>query len=366
MSGGVDSSLTAALLHERGYHLIGATMILWKPASAHGPNESVGAAERVCQYLGIPHHVFNFEHAFRHHVVEYFINEYQHGATPNPCLACNRQVKFGLLRECASDLGCDYLATGHYARIVSPPPAESAFPGTHALVRGVDSARDQSYVLYMLQQPQLARTLLPLGNMTKASVRAQAMQRGLSTAHQPESQDICFIPDNNYRRFLQEHAPQSFTPGPILDQDDNEIGRHQGLPCYTIGQRKGLGLNHPHALFVIAIDPQRNALIVGPAEATLSQHFVINQVSMVSGQWPQAPFACQVQVRAHAQPAPALATPLDNQQLRIRFQHPQRAITPGQAAVLYQGDIVLGGGRIARAAPSTSVAPSEHEKREPL
>ncbi len=354
MSGGVDSSLAAALLVEQGYDVAGGTMLLGTEPDAQHETQAVTQAQRVCEQLGIPHHVFDLRQPFRTHIINYFIQEYAQGDTPNPCVACNRDIKFGFLLHCANDVGCDGLATGHYARVVSPPPVrpvalpDGSAPPAYALLRGADNQRDQSYVLAMLQQHTLAHVLLPLGAMHKADVREAAQQRGLASADRAESQDICFIPDKHYRRFLSQEAPHIFTPGPIYHQDGREMGQHQGLPCYTVGQRKGLGLHYHEPLFVIAIDPARNALIVGPEEATYGQELLIECASFVSSRWPDAPFDCHVQVRAHAAPLPATADPRPGQRLHIHLHTPQNAITPGQAAVLYQGDMVLGGGRIAR------------------
>lgn len=366
MSGGVDSSLVTALLHEQGHEVTGVTMHLWEGddegmyESQCCSQEMVAGARRVCAQLGVPYYVFNYQREFRRHVIQYFLDEYAHGYTPNPCLACNRDLKFRFLLERAQVLGFDYLATGHYARIhsVQGPGQDDASDSLHnppskssnhyELLRSADRAKDQSYVLYMLQQGELARLQFPLGGMTKAEVRALARERTLATADRPESQDICFIPDNDYRRFLREAVPESITPGPIIHEDGHVIGEHKGLPLYTVGQRKGLGLTSSQPLFVTALDTERNALIVGPVEATLRRTFVAERASFVRGQWPTAAFTCQVQVRAHAAPMEASILPLEQRRLQITFSQPQRAITPGQAAVLYDGDKVLGGGRIAR------------------
>jgi tRNA-uridine 2-sulfurtransferase len=347
MSGGVDSSLVTALLHEQGHAVTGVTMHLWEGddegiyESQCCSQEMVAGARRVCAQFGVPYYVFNYQREFRRHVIEYFLNEYAHGYTPNPCLACNRDLKFRFLLERAQALGFDYLATGHYAQIQKPDGQP------YELWRGVDHAKDQSYVLYMLQQHELARLQFPLGGMSKAEVRALARERLLATADRPESQDICFIPDNDYRRFLREEAPESMLPGPIIDHDGQVIGQHEGLPYYTVGQRKGLGVTSPQPLFVTELDTERNALIVGPAEAATRHIFTIEQAKFVNGTWPDAPFTCQVQIRAHATPVEATITPYDEQRLQVRFSKPQRAITPGQAGVLYDGNRLLGGGRIA-------------------
>ena len=356
MSGGVDSSLTAALLHEAGHDVTGVTMHLWEGdderlyESQCCSQEMTEGARRVCAQLGVPYYVFNYQREFRRNVIEYFMNEYAHGYTPNPCLACNRDLKFRFLLERAQALGFDYLATGHYTRIQPRPADQQLAHGSapdYLLLRAVDHAKDQSYVLYMLQQPELKRLLFPLGGYTKPEVRAMAVERGLATADRPESQDICFIPDNDYRRFLREEQPESIRPGPIVDQQGREIGRHQGLPLYTIGQRKGLGLAVGQPLYVTHLDTARNALIVGPLEALERRMLRATHVRFVDGGWPAAPFDCQAQIRAHAAPIAAHVIPEAPGSMHVTFARPQRAVTPGQAVVLYDGDVVLGGGRIA-------------------
>lgn len=345
MSGGVDSSLAAALLVEQGYRVTGVTLHLWAgeedfcpvPASCCSL-EAVEGARRVCGQLGIPHYVFDFREQFQRLVVEEFIREYGRGRTPNPCLACNRWIKFRLLLEQARRLGFSYLATGHYARI------RRSEEGYH-LYRGRDRRKDQSYVLYMLGQDELSHLLFPLGELTKAEVRREAVRRGLATAGRPESQEICFIPDGDYRRFLSARLPAR--PGPILDLSGRVLGTHRGLAYYTIGQRKGLGLSgQPYPLFVIALRPEENALVVGPEEALLSPALEAGDVSFVSGRWPEEPLRVEAKVRYRTPEAPARLFPLEGDRVRVEFDTPQRAITPGQAVVFYQGEEVLGGGII--------------------
>jgi tRNA-specific 2-thiouridylase len=353
MSGGVDSSLVAVLLHEQGHEVTGVTLHLWDgdddemKESQCCSQDMVMGARRVCARLGVPYYVFNYQREFRRHVIQYFIDEYAQGFTPNPCLVCNRDIKFGILQERARALGFDYIATGHYARIVTDEGAPQSGP-RYALLRGTDTAKDQSYVLYMLQQHDLARILFPLGGLSKPQVREMAQERGLITANRPESQDICFVPDNDYRRFLRDEAPESFEPGPIIDHEGREIGRHEGLPQYTVGQRRGLGVTAPQPMFVTSLDTARNALIVGPAEMALQRTCTVEEAVFIDGQWPTEPFMCEVQVRIHSRTAGARVVPRDGQRLYIEFDEPQRAITPGQAAVVYAGERVLGGGRIAR------------------
>lgn len=348
MSGGVDSSLVAALLHEQGYDVVGITMRLLG-TGCYNSDDAITAAQKVCHQMGIAHHVLDCQAAFAHHVIEYFIQEYAQGATPNPCIACNRTIKFDLLWNARHQVDCAMMATGHYVQIASHTGAEGTT--RYDLCRGKDNSRDQSYVLYMLQQHQLAHLCFPLGAMNKIAVREQATKRGLATAHRSESQDICFIPDKDYRRFLSENAPDMFIPGPIINQQGQEIGQHKGLPHYTVGQRKGLGIASTEPLFVTALDAERNALVVGTAQDARWIGCLVAGASFVNGQQPNEAFDCLVQVRAHATPAAANATPIADGEIRITFAEPQPAITPGQAAVMYDADRVIGGGRIVKSEP---------------
>lgn len=350
MSGGVDSSLVAALLHEQGHDVTGVTMHLWEgDDEGIGPSqccslEMTADARRVCNHIGVPYYIFNYQREFRRSVIQYFMQEYAHGYTPNPCLACNRDLKFRFLLERSQALGFDYLATGHYARITS---SEVEGKPMFSLARSADLAKDQSYVLYMLQQNELARILFPLGDYTKSQVRELSRERKLVTANRPESQDICFIPDNDYRRFLREEVPESIRPGPIVHSDTGVLlGQHQGLPLYTVGQRRGLGVTSAQPLYVTELDVDSNTLIVGPSEAALRRSLVAESVSFIDGHWPTEPFTCLAQVRSHATAVPATVTPEGLGRLCIDFERPQRALTPGQAVVMYDGETVLGGGRI--------------------
>jgi tRNA-uridine 2-sulfurtransferase len=367
MSGGVDSSLAAALLHDAGHDVTGITMDLWDgdderlKESLCCSQEMTESARRVCAQLGISYYVFNYRREFRKFVIEYFLREYTCGYTPNPCLECNREVKFRALMARAQSLGFDYVATGHYARIrrneerrsmndehIPPVPSSSI---THRspfeLLRAIDPDKDQSYMLHMLQQADLARLLFPIGAYSKGEVRTAAAQRGLSSADRPESQDICFVPGGDYRNLLIEERPDSLRPGPIVDTQGRELGQHQGLPLYTIGQRKGLGVVTGEPLYVTGLDAARNALVVGPREALDRHTLHATAVTFVSGHWPAAPFSCQVQIRSHAEPVAAHVTPEGPGRIHVVFVHPQRAVTPGQAVVMYDGDVVLGGGRIS-------------------
>jgi len=366
MSGGVDSSLTAALLHEAGHDVTGVTMHLWEGdderlmESQCCSIEMTGGARRVCAQLGIPYYVWNYQREFRRHVIDYFINEYTVGATPNPCLACNRDLKFRYLLERAQLLGFDYLASGHYVQTdwctaeglwqpVTPATLDAQLAATdvrYHMRRSVELRKDQSYVLYMLQQDELSRLIFPLGGYSKAEVRAMAAERKLATAHKPESMDICFIPDNDYHRFMREERPDALKPGPIVDRQGTVLGQHQGLPLYTVGQRRGLGVMGSTPLYVIEVDAARNMLVVGTKDELDRLALIAEGFSFVAGSWPTEAFRCEAQIRSHAQAVPAIAEPLELGRIHVRFDVPQRAVTPGQALVLYNGDVVLGGGRI--------------------
>jgi tRNA-specific 2-thiouridylase len=359
MSGGVDSSLAAALLHEQGHDVTGVTMHLWEDdddrlaESLCCSQEMTASARRVCAQLGIPYYVFNYQREFRKHVIEYFLSEYAHGLTPNPCMECNRAIKFGALLARARQLGYDYVATGHYARVRANAQGGAALnsfstqPSAFSLLRSVDRDKDQSYMLYMLGQEDLARLVFPIGEYSKAEVRALAAERGLASADRPDSQDICFVPGGDYRNLLREEQPGCLVPGPIVDQQGREVGRHEGLPLYTIGQRRGLGLAGGAPLYVTHLDVARNALVVGPREALERRTLTAVKISFVSGTPPQEPVECHAQIRAHADPAPARLTVTGEGRASVEFVAPQRAVTPGQAIVFYDGDAVLGGGRIS-------------------
>jgi len=351
MSGGVDSSVAAALLVEQGYDVIGITMHLWSENSqaARSPNRSYLQSEtedarRVSHSLGIPFYVLDYAAPFRERVVEYFLAEYTRGRTPNPCLACNRYIKFGLLLEQALTLEADYLATGHYARVRS-------VEGEYQLWRGVDRGKDQSYFLYMLGQEQLRQVLLPLGDYTKEQVRGMARERNLPVRDKAESQDLCFIADKDYHRFLSQRVPEAVVPGPIVDTSGNVLGEHHGLPFYTIGQRKGLGISSPAPLYVLHLDVGRNALVVGTSKELGRRSLVAGNVTFVSGRYPvaasQAALRVSAKIRYRSRMRRATVTPLPDGQVEVVFDRPLRDITPGQAVVFYRGEVLLGGGIIA-------------------
>ncbi len=345
MSGGVDSSTAAVLLHEQGYEVEGLMMRLW--AEEGGPSnrccspEAIEGARQVCQMLGVPFQVLDFEAEFKRHVVDYFIAEYGRGRTPNPCLACNRHIKFDLLLRKALASGANYLATGHYARV-------RRVNGQYQLLKGVDASKDQSYVLYMLGQDELAHLLLPLGGYTKEEVRAMAQARELPVAEREESQEICFTM-GDYRPFLRRQQGLVFQPGPIMDIEGKVIGQHKGLPAYTIGQREGLGIAAPQPLYVLEIDTDRNSLVVGPRRYLARQELTAKEVNFVSGKPPLEPVEITAKIRYRAPEVEATLTYGGRDEVGVRFVKPQPAITPGQGVVFYQGEIVIGGGIIEEA-----------------
>jgi tRNA-uridine 2-sulfurtransferase len=349
MSGGVDSSVAAALLVEQGYEVIGVMMRLWAESApgVSGSNkccslEAVSDARTVAERLAIPFYVINVEQPFKANVVDFFIQEYASGRTPNPCLACNRHIRFGYLLNYARQLGARYLATGHYAQV------RQDAVGAYQLWRGADRAKDQSYVLHVMGQDELRQTLFPVGSYHKPQVRALAAERGLPTASRAESQDLCFVADGDYRRFLQEWAAEAVQPGPILDRAGRQLGSHRGLPFYTIGQRSGLGIAAPQPLYVLDLDRERNALIVGPAHELGNNSLLADRAGWIAGRPPGDAFEAGVQIRYHATPALATVIPLDSRQVEVHFKQPVRDISPGQGAVFYDGDMCLGGALIVR------------------
>ena len=341
MSGGVDSSVAAALLVEQGFDVTGVMLHLWaEEENRCCAPQAVEDARQVAERLGIGFVLIDYEAEFKACVVDYFVAEYSRGRTPNPCLACNRKIRFGRLLRHVQALGAEAMATGHYARIAE-------VNGAYQLQKGADPQKDQSYVLYMLGQEELQRLIFPVGSYTKAQVREMARERGLPMADKDESMEICFVTDDDYRRFLREHAPQSMQPGPILNRVGQEIGRHKGLPCYTVGQRRGLGIAAPEALYVLQLDVARNALVVGTAQELGQRTLVADDVTYVSGKPPAGPVRVQAKIRYRAVLADATWTPLGGKQARVEFDEPLRDITPGQAVVAYHGDLVLGGGIIS-------------------
>ncbi len=354
MSGGVDSAVAALLLKEKGYEPVGVTMRLWVDPRAEQEArdtdqgccslEAVQEARAVARDLGIPHYVLNMQDIFYEKVVCYFTREYLQGRTPNPCVACNRTIKFSRLFQKARELGMDYLATGHYAR-VDYDQAEKRY----RLLRGVDPQKDQSYTLYMLGQQQLQRIMFPLGNLTKKEVRDLAWGKGLRVADKQESQEICFLPDDDYRGFLERTCPEEIKSGAIVSVDGEILGRHAGIPYYTVGQRKGLGLTSTEPLYVIEVNSEENTIVVGPEDKTYSRGLWVKDLYFVSDTAPREAEAVETKIRYRSPLVPATLHPPDNRVALVTFAQAQKAVAPGQSAVFYRDEEVLGGGIIASA-----------------
>jgi tRNA-specific 2-thiouridylase len=345
MSGGVDSSVAAARLLEAGYNVVGVMMRLWAEASAGGSRENrcctleaTDDARRIAAQLGFPFHLIDVEQLFKQKVVDSFIAGYAGGVTPNPCLACNRYIRFDHLLGYALALGADYLATGHFARV-------RATAAGFQLLRGVDVRKDQSYVLSVVGQKELRHLTFPVGDLTKVEVRKMAGRYGLPVASKAESMDLCFVADGDYRRFLQDWAAEAIRPGPIIDRAGHILGEHRGLPFYTIGQRKGLGLASPDRLFVLELQSETNTLVVGPAEQLGRDNLTAKEVNWVTAP-PPGPISCTVKIRYKSADYPAEVRPRADGRVAVRFTERLRDITPGQAAVFYQGESCLGGGII--------------------
>lgn len=345
MSGGVDSSVSAAILKEQGYEVIGVTMQIWQRDQEDERSggccslTAVNDARRVADKIGIPYYVMNFRDLFEEKVINYFTEEYLKGRTPNPCIACNRYIKFEALLTKARGLGADYIATGHYARIEFDETRQR-----YCLYRAMDLHKDQSYALYTMTQEQLAHTIFPLWGVTKPDIRKKAAALGLLVADKPDSQEICFVADNNYKNFLNQRVPsRQIKPGPFLNTKGEVIGTHQGLPYYTVGQRKGLGaLGFP--AYVVALDPKKNAVIIGKHEEVFQPGLVAADNNFIAIPELLEPLEVQAKIRYGAQPASAVISPQADGRVLVRFKEPQRAITPGQAVVYYQNELVVGGG----------------------
>ena len=345
MSGGVDSSVAAALLVQQGYQVTGMMLRLWSETGHESSNrcctpDAMHFARRVAARLDIPFYTLDARQVFRDAVVERFINGYAQFITPNPCLTCNQHIRWGFLLQQALAADADFFATGHYARSIQDPS------GLWQLLRAVDPAKDQSYVLHVLGQAHLARTLFPLGDLTKPQVRQLARDFNLPVAERSESQDLCFLGSEDYRQFLSRHAPDLANPGPILDKTGVQLGEHPGLAFFTIGQRKGIHISSPIPLYVLAKDPSRNALIVAPLEGLGQDELIANSVHWISGSSPTQSFPASIKIRYKAHEVQGLVTPLPDQTVHVKFEHKLRDCTPGQAVVFYNDQVCLGGGII--------------------
>ncbi|MHB2154741.1 tRNA 2-thiouridine(34) synthase MnmA [Calditrichota bacterium GD2] len=353
MSGGVDSSVAALLLKEQGYHCIGITMKLWDYELVGGnvnhesgccSLDSINDARQVCAKIGIPHYVLNFSREFHESVVDNFITEYLEGKTPNPCVLCNTKIKWQTLIERAQELGADYIATGHYARVV-----HNAHTQRYELWQGKYKEKDQSYALWGIKQSSLARTLFPLGELTKPEVRAIAEKYGLKTATKKESMEICFVPDNDYRRFLTQVVDgleEKVKDGELVTVNGETVGQHKGYPFFTIGQRRGLGRGFGKPMYVVETDPQHNRVVIGDEKHLYSTELIARSVNFISIPHARGGVKCQVKIRYKSPAAPATIYSMEGERVRVVFDAPQKAVTPGQSAVFYDGEKVLGGGII--------------------
>jgi tRNA-uridine 2-sulfurtransferase len=369
MSGGVDSSVAAALLKEQGYDVVGVTMRLFDDErmgeGGRGCCGFTGSrdAARVAAKLGFPHYTWDFRKEFEAAVIEDFCSEYGRARTPNPCLRCNEVLKFTELLGSAAQLGAELIATGHYARITAQDmtgkrglcrassrseglPPLSGGVKTWQLLKGIDEHKDQSYFLYAMTQEQLSRVLMPVGGYTKTEVRELARKLDLPVADKPESQDICFVPDNDYEAFLRRRRPELFRPGPVLDMSGNELGRHEGIAGFTVGQRKGLGLAFGERRYIVRFDPEKNAVVLGTEDEARARGVEAGDVRWVSGRAPDEPFRAEARVRYQGRGGNALVEPIDEGRVRVTFDEPQWAPTPGQAVVFWQGECTLGGATI--------------------
>jgi tRNA-specific 2-thiouridylase len=334
ISGGVDSSVAALILKSKGFHVIGVTLKIWEGFLSED-------AKAVADSLDIPHQVFDVSERFRNEIVEYFVSEYSKGRTPNPCVLCNAEIKFRYLLALKAELGAEYIATGHYARI-----SFDSHKNRFQLRKGRDATKDQSYVLYRLTQHHLSSTLFPLGDLTKEQVRQDASKANIPVADMRESQEICFLEGTDYRDFLSRYENQVIEPGPIFDTAGRLVGKHKGLPFYTVGQRKGIGIPVRKRLYVTKIDVSRNAIIVGEGEDLLSERLEARDVNWIAFSDPPQEMRLGIKIRYNAKEAPGLVLPKSQDMAEVVFDTPQRAVTPGQSVVFYDNDVVVGGGII--------------------
>ncbi len=346
MSGGVDSSVAALVLKEQGYEVVGVTFKLWDDVSSGEDSkccslDDVNDARLVCNKLDIPHYVFNYKEVFQEKVIDYFIDQYEKGHTPNPCIACNRYIKFDIFLERAKQMGFDYISTGHYAVVEKDEET-----GRYNLVKGAFDKKDQSYVLYTLTQEQLEHLLLPLGNMEKEEVRAIAKKEDLIVASKPDSQDICFIPSGDYKSFLEKATGKKAPKGNFMDLEGNVLGKHTGIWNYTIGQRKGLGITFGKPMFVADIIPENNTVVLSEEDGIFKDYLIANDLNLISVEKITQPVQVEAKIRYAHKKAPATLYPHGEDGVKVVFDSPQRAITKGQAVVFYQGDKVFGGGTI--------------------
>jgi tRNA-specific 2-thiouridylase len=351
MSGGVDSSVAAYLLKEQGFQVTGLSFELWDRRDLRGSNvccsvETMELARSVAHRLGIKHHTVDVRDAFYRQVIESFCEAYLGGITPNPCILCNKYIKFHFLLKKAEEQGADYVATGHYARIEKADARESGTPGRFLLKKGVDSRKDQSYVLYVMKQEELSKTLFPLGELTKEKTREIARDIGLETAMRAESQEICFVGDDTYPDFIKGFSPESLRPGPITDTSGNVIGEHRGIAFYTLGQRKRLGISSLKPRYVVHIDRLKNIIVVGSQEDAMKKNFRVTALNWIAVDALSNPLRAHIKVRSTMKEVPAIIIPEKEDHVFVEFDEPQWAPAPGQSAVFYDNNLVIGGGII--------------------
>lgn len=348
MSGGVDSSVAAYLLKQKGYDVVGVTMQIWQDEDTFSQEENGGCcglsavddARRVANQLEIPYYVMNFKKDFKENVMDYFLEEYLKGRTPNPCIACNRYVKWESLLKRSLEIGADYIATGHYARV------EKLSNGRYTLRKSATASKDQTYALYNLTQEQLSHTVMPVGDYTKDEIRAIAEEIGLQVANKPDSQEICFIPDNDYGKYIRENSDTEIKPGNFVTTKGEVVGKHKGIPYYTIGQRKGLNLSLGRPVFVVEIRPETNEVVIGDNEEVFYEKLYANRVNFMTIPELTNDMRVSAKIRYNHQGAMATIRMIGEDLLECVFDEPQRAITPGQAVVFYDEDLVVGGGTI--------------------
>jgi len=352
MSGGVDSSVAAALLVEQGYQVIGLMLRLWAEQGGSANRcctpDAVADARRVADALGIPFYVRDYKEVFKETVVNFFIESHAKGITPNPCVVCNREIRFNRLLQEALSLGADYMATGHYVRVTQDDG------GQYHLLKGIDHSKDQSYVLYTLTQERLAHVMFPVGHYSKVDIRQIAKDKELPVFNRPDSQDLCFLGAGDYRDFLKRQAPEAVQSGQIVNTAGEVLGQHEGLAFYTIGQRKGLGVQSSIPLYVLSMDAKSNNLVVGSLAELGQQDLTAHQVSYISGQPPTEPMEVMAKIRYKAREVEATLTPLSDQRVQLNFREPLRDITPGQAVTFFQGEEIIGGGTISLSASQRS------------
>ncbi|ENK1243202.1 tRNA 2-thiouridine(34) synthase MnmA [Clostridium sporogenes] len=348
MSGGVDSSVAAYLLKKQGYDVIGVTMQIWQDDEEFVEREggccslsAVADARRVANKIGIPFYVMNFKDAFKKNVIDYFVDEYVEGRTPNPCIACNKFIKFSAFLDKAMAMGIDYVATGHYAIIEKQNDR-------YVIKRSEDDKKDQTYALYNLTQFQLERTLMPCGQYKKTQIREIAKEIGLRVHNKKDSEEICFIPDNDHGRYIKNRFPSKVKEGNFVDKEGNILGIHKGIVYYTIGQRKGLGIAFGKPMYVVDINPFRNEVVLGSLEDLLNTELIAKDINYIPFDTLKEPMEIEAKIRYSQNPSKAVITPIENGKVKVNFYEKQRAITKGQSVVFYKGDLVIGGGVIEK------------------